>query len=63
MQCILFHKWGKWEQYDQPYTYSPGIIAPKEIRGHVFTAVEVRQVRTCQACGKQQDKLVVDRSH
>ena len=54
----LFHKWSKWEQYEARYTVIPGILAPKSIQGKKFQAVEQRQKRTCQKCGKIQDKEI-----
>lgn len=56
----LFHKWSKWEQYEHHYQFSPGIIAPKEIRGRVFTNTDIRQRRTCVNCGSMQDELVTE---
>ena len=57
--CVLFHKWSKWEQYEDSYTKIPiGIIYPKEIRGQAFQATDKRQKRTCLKCGKVQDVLV-----
>lgn len=57
--CI-FHKWSKWEKYDRPYRYTPGIIAPKEVRGKVFDAIEHRQRKKCKKCGKVKDILIYD---
>lgn len=54
----LFHKWSKWEQYEHRYTFTPGIIAPKEVRGNTYKGVDIRQRRTCEKCGAMQDKLV-----
>ena len=49
--CI-FHKWGKWEQYEQTmanYVYKTGKTYPY---------VEKRQKRTCEKCNKVQDEIV-----
>lgn len=54
----IFHKWSKWQQYEHEYQFTPGIIMPKEIRGKVFSQVDLRQKRTCLECGKMQDELV-----
>ena len=59
--CLLgFHKWLKWEQYDRPVIVLPGIIAPPEARGREFHGMERRQRRSCEECGKEQDRLVRD---
>lgn len=57
MRCF-FHQWDKWEQYEIQIEYTPGIIAPKEIRGKMFQTTELRQRRRCKKCNKLQDKLV-----
>jgi len=54
----LFHKWSKWEQYEHHYQFSPGIIAPKELRGRTYSGVDLRQRRACLKCGSMQDELV-----
>jgi len=50
--CI-FHKWGKWEQYEKNIpshriTQNWGLCAIKEYR----------QKRICKKCGKCQDELI-----
>jgi hypothetical protein len=58
--CILFHKWGKWKQYTESYSFMGSILAPKEMRGKTYKGEELRQRRTCSHCGKMQDKLIKD---
>ena len=51
--CIVFHKWGKWEQYHRRY-----------ILRNIFTGTESsptterRQRRKCMRCGKEQDEKI-----
>jgi len=47
--CFL-HKWGKWQQYDRP---SPERILSSNWR--LSSAVEHRQKKRCQRCGKVKD--------
>jgi len=50
--CI-FHKWGKWEQYE--------LITPEHqiTRNYGFCAMkEYRQKRICKKCGKCQDEYI-----
>jgi hypothetical protein len=57
--CI-FHKWNKWKKYEEYYSWTPGILAPKSIKGKIYKGVEVRQKRECAKCGKIQDILIRD---
>ena len=50
-----FHKWNKWEQYDEHGVCSGGLIGPKEPTPYT----ERRQRRTCERCGKEQDEMVM----
>lgn len=50
MMCF-FHKWSKWEQYEMD---TRQVIKG----GETFSAVELRQKRTCKKCGKMQDNPV-----
>jgi hypothetical protein len=52
--CI-FHKWTQWELYKYYYKFTPGILAPKELRGKFFDDYDLRQRRHCLKCGKTQD--------
>ena len=52
----IFHKWGKWEEYEQKMRISPGILAPKTQQ--VFHSIEQWQKRTCEVCGKSQREEV-----
>jgi hypothetical protein len=54
----LFHKWSKWEQYKEEYTYIAGRIAPKNVQGKSFQASEDRQKRVCLKCNKVQDERI-----
>jgi hypothetical protein len=56
--CIFFHKWGKWQQYEETGTMIPGMLTPKENRGKTFNYSDSRQKRTCVECGRVQDELV-----
>ncbi|KKL72897.1 hypothetical protein LCGC14_2080340 [marine sediment metagenome] len=51
----FFHRWSKWEKYDEEGIQLIGILAAKENRGKCFHYVETRQKRTCEKCGRQQD--------
>ena len=55
---MCWHKWGKWEEYNQNMTVIPGILSPKEIRGKEYSFIENRQKRKCEKCGKTQDEEV-----
>ena len=56
----LFHKWSKWQLYEHNYSFTPGIIAPKDIQGKSFNGVDLRQRRSCLKCGTTQDELVTE---
>lgn len=56
----IIHNWSKWRLYEQPYSYVPGRLAPKEMQGKHFDAVDLRQRRFCLDCGKTEDELVVE---
>lgn len=47
----IFHKWTKWEEYDQQMIVIPGIFYPVEQRGKQFRIIEKFQKRTCEKCG------------
>ena len=55
--CI-FHKWSKWEQYEQKGTIVLGRLAPKNVQGKSFNCVDLRQRRRCVKCNKVQDRLI-----
>lgn len=46
----LFHQWDKWARYELPTT--------TVISGQSYDTSARRQRRTCQHCGKTQDKLI-----
>ncbi len=48
----IFHKWGKWEEYSQNFTISPGLLMPKDTP--IMHTVEQWQKRTCSVCGYTQ---------
>jgi hypothetical protein len=50
--CI-FHKWGKWEQYD---VIIPPRILSKQWR--LSGATEHRQKKKCEKCGKIKDAYI-----
>lgn len=58
MTLHLFHRWGKWEQYTQTYSWLLEMQAylPPPKDAPAFN--ETRQRRNCLVCGKQQDRLV-----
>lgn len=56
--AIGIHQWFPWAQYTIPVCVSPGIIASKAIQGQWYNTEEVRECRTCQQCGKMQDRIV-----
>ena len=58
--CILFHKWGKWQEYKRKVIVFPGRIAPKVMQGTQFESLECRQKRACLRCGKVQDKIIIE---
>ena len=47
--CI-FHKWGKWEQYD--------LESFGDKNNHLPKSIIRRQRRRCEKCNKEQDRLV-----
>jgi hypothetical protein len=56
MICI-FHKWSKWEQYDEQVRYYfTGPFSPPELLGKSVDKIEQRQKRRCEKCNKIQDK-------
>ncbi len=57
-KCFFGHDWSKWEKYELRYRTSPGRSAPVELRGKWFDALDTRQMRHCEKCGKNQDKLI-----
>lgn len=59
MSCFLFHTWGKWQPYVERSLETPmGILFPKEVRGRTFQVTKRRQQRSCEKCGKVQDKEI-----
>jgi len=54
----IFHKWSKWEKYEQSVIEYPGIIAPKNMRGKPIENTQLRQKRLCEKCGYLQDKEI-----
>jgi len=50
--CFWGHKWGKWEQYEQPMM-NVNYRTNKEIN-----YFEKRQKRICLRCGKIQDNII-----
>lgn len=58
MSWHVWHRWGRWTRYVHPYMSSPGIIAPKALRGQWFQTADLRERRECSVCGKTQDRLV-----
>jgi hypothetical protein len=55
--CI-FHKWSKWEEYKRQVLVTPGVLAPKELRGKEYETVEWWQKRMCERCGYVQRRQV-----
>lgn len=55
--CFILHKWGKWEQYELHYKYTPR-IASKYLQEKTYSSTDLRQRRICKRCGKMQDELV-----
>lgn len=55
--CI-FHKWSKWEQYEERGIQILGRLAPKASQGREVPYVELRQKRKCVKCNKVHDVLV-----
>jgi hypothetical protein len=49
----LIHKWGKWEQYEVP---SPARRITN--KWGLCAAIEKRQRKLCQKCGKVKDELI-----
>lgn len=50
----LFHKWTKWEEYDESVFVIPGILFPKEHRSKTYREIQKWQKRQCVVCGKTQ---------
>ena len=57
MMCF-FHKWAKWEQYEEEGFQILGRTAPKNVQGLKIPYTELRQKRKCIKCNKQQDLLI-----
>jgi hypothetical protein len=49
---MCFHKWGKWEQYREEYTFTNKVTLQQA------QATELRQKRYCLKCNKMQDELI-----
>ena len=47
---MCWHKWTKWETYENQYR--------RIIRDNAYDCVDIRQKRTCKKCGKAQDEFV-----
>ena len=54
-RCWFLHSWSKWTQYEQTLTC---VIKWGKAAGKQYDAMEKRQKRTCNLCGKAQDRLV-----
>jgi len=54
----LFHKWGKWEQYEKKVTFLAGVLYPKKVQGQIFSRTDQRQKQFCSECNKVKDILV-----
>ena len=52
---MCWHKWSKWEVYEQMYEH---VVLKGEIAGTRFPFSETRQRRKCEKCGKVQDVKV-----
>jgi hypothetical protein len=46
-----FHDWSKWERYELKIFWVDGF-------SRRLVGIEVRQKRSCEICGKAQDRLV-----
>ncbi len=58
-QCLLFHKWNKWEEFHEPSTVTyVGLIYPKDMRGKTFNTVLHYQRRICERCGKVDEETI-----
>lgn len=53
--CLIFHRWGKWVQYQEHGTAIGGVMSP--MRGKSYQYIEYRQKRICEKCGKIQDEI------
>jgi len=52
-QCFFFHKWSKWETYEQPMVfYSPYV----GVEGRKYN--ETKQRRKCARCGLEEQRKV-----
>lgn len=56
--CLIFHKWGKWEQYYEHGRVFPGVVFCKNMPAEGTPYTDLRQKRICEKCGKIQDVLV-----
>ncbi len=56
--CLFFHKWTKWEQYEEHGTAILGRIAPKSVQGKEIKYTDIRQRRFCKKCNKMQNELI-----
>ncbi len=57
---MCWHKWDKWKEYKQPYSFIPGVLSLGYVQGKEFHSIEYRQKRICLKCGKVQDILIRD---
>ena len=55
---MCFHRWSKWESYEEKYYWQPGITFPEEYRKNTYKGLQIRQKRQCKKCKKIQDKLI-----
>lgn len=52
----IFHKWGRWEEYQQHMTITPGLLMPKGTPQ--MKTIEMWQKRECSVCGYVQREEV-----
>lgn len=58
-ECLLFHKWSKWEELHEPDTVTYiGRIYPKDMRGKTFHIIRHYQRRVCERCGRVEQEEI-----
>jgi len=53
MKCFLFHKWGKWEQFD---VHNPARQLTENWA--LCASIDHKQKRTCERCGKVKQEII-----
>ncbi len=61
-----WHRWSKWEQYEQKYGYRPPVRGVDDvvklggIAGWEIMKSRIRERRHCLKCGTLRDRIVIE---